>query len=246
MPDVELHAVNLINPSHMEWTIDDRLLVSQPTNGSVIDVTDGGDMSRATPWATGLDGPASILPRVSGAVLVAEMWGGTIRDISGGGDVADSSPWRDGLSGPYSLAEVGPNDSKRLFVTESYNGRDSWVSDITDRTSRRVVDNIPVSPGYVGMTPVRSWPSGWQKFALGGCDINWQTQGPNGVTHYLAISRLGQILDITREKGDYMMLVKDERAVAWGLKQLGAIKPGVSEILCVSSFSKITLTLAPQ
>lgn len=73
MPDVELHAANLVNPSHMEWTFDGRLLVSQPTNGSIIDITDGGDMSHATPWVTGLDGPASILPRENGEILVAEI-----------------------------------------------------------------------------------------------------------------------------------------------------------------------------
>ena len=224
MPNVELHATNLVNPAHMEWTFDNRLLVSQPTSGSIIDITDGGDMSHATPWATGLDGPGSILPRKSGEVLVAEMWGGSIRDISGGGDVADSSPWMDGLSGPYGLAEVGPDASKRLFVTESYNARDSWVSDITDRTPRRVIDNIPASPSFVGMTPLRSWPSSWQKFAPAGC-TNWLTSGIDGQKLYLAISRLGQILDITGEEGDYMALVKDKRAVAWGLNQLGAIKP---------------------
>ena len=46
MPDVQLHAVNLTNPSHMEWTVDNRLLVSQSTAGSVVDITDGGDMMK--------------------------------------------------------------------------------------------------------------------------------------------------------------------------------------------------------
>ena len=151
MPSVQLHAVNLINPSHMEWTLDGRLLVSQSTAGSVVDITDGGNMLNATPFATGLQGPASILPRKTGEILVAEMWGGTVRDISQGGDVSSDQPWIDGLSGPYSLAEK----DGRIFVTESYNGRDSWLSEITGKRRREqpVVSNIPVSPGYVGQTP---------------------------------------------------------------------------------------------
>ena len=185
-------------------------------------------MRNAAPKATGLNGPASILPRGDEQILVAEMWGGSIRDISVGGNVAETDPWLDGLSGPYSLAQVGHDDAKELFVTESYNGRDSWVSNITpgaERTPRRVVDNIPVTPGYVGMTPLSAWPSEWQKFALGGCVKDWTTQGLDGVSHYLTISDLGQILDITGVEGDYMALVKDKRAIAWGLQQLGALKP---------------------
>ena len=180
----------------------------------------------ARPFATGLQGPASILPRSSGEILVAEMWGGSVRDIARGGDVSGNSPWIGGLSGPYSLAQRTGTGGGRLFVTESYNGRDSWLSEITDGQKReqRVVDNIPVKPGYVGQTPLESWPGGWQKYALGGCERNWMDIDPARGTHYLAVSHLGQIMDISDVEGDYMDLVKDQRAIAWGLDQVGALK----------------------
>ena len=225
MPDVTLHAVNLINPSHMEWTLDGRLLVSQSTAGSVVDATRGGNMLDAIPYASGLRGPASILPRKTGEILVAEMWGGTVRDISSGGDVSDNDAWIDRLSGPYSLAEKTDEGGTRTFVTESYNGRDAWLSEITDeKLLKRRIDNIPVKPGFVGQTPLDSWPSGWQKYALGNCVKNWQDTDSKSNSHYLAISDMGQVLEITDADGDYMSLIKEKRAIAWGLGQVGALK----------------------
>ena len=226
MPRVALHAVNLINPSHMEWTLDGRLLVSQSTAGSVIDITNGGDMQNATPYAVGLQGPASILPRENGEILVTEMWGGAVKDISQGGNVRNSPPWIDGLSGPYSLLETKKETRRRILVTESYNGRDSWLSEITRRRKRAtpVVANIPSKPGYVGLTPLESWPHEWQKFANGGCKINWLGDDIEGEHSYLAVSELGQVMDITDVEGNYMDLIKDKRAIAWGLEQVGAIK----------------------
>lgn len=227
MLNVELHAVNLHNPSHMERTPDGRLLISQSTAGSILDITKGGDMLNSKPFAKGLSGPASILPRKTGEILVAEMWGGSVRDISTGGDISKNPAWMEELSGPYSLAEVKIKDRNKLYVTESYNGRDSWLSEITGAQKRQkpVIDNIPVTPGYVGLTPIEAWPTDWQKYALGGCVKNWETSSTDGKKHYLAISDLGQVMDITGVKGDYMQLVKDKRAIAWGLKQVGALKP---------------------
>ncbi len=39
MPKVTLHATNLLNPNHMEWIIDGRLLVSEYSAGRVKDIT---------------------------------------------------------------------------------------------------------------------------------------------------------------------------------------------------------------
>ena len=183
-------------------------------------------MLGAKPFATGLEGPANILPIDSGEILVAEMWGGSIRDISKGGDVSKNPPWLNGLSGPYSIAQITKGAGKKLFVSESYNGRDSWLSEITGgkRKDTPIISNIPIKPGYVGLTPISSWPNNWQKYALGGCVKNWDTDGMSGKEHYLAISDMGQVLDITDMEGDYMDLIKKKRAIAWGLKQVGALK----------------------
>jgi glucose/arabinose dehydrogenase len=43
-------AWGLKNPSHMEWTPDGRLLVSEHTAGTVRDITKGGDASEAKPF----------------------------------------------------------------------------------------------------------------------------------------------------------------------------------------------------
>ena len=59
---IELFAVGLHNPSHMEWTPDGRLLVSDLTAGKVFDITDGGDVTQTAPVAEGLGGPAAIVP----------------------------------------------------------------------------------------------------------------------------------------------------------------------------------------
>ncbi len=192
-----------------------------------MDITEGGDMQRAKPFATGLKGPASILPLKDGKLLISEMWGGRVTDIAEGGDFSEAKPFVDDLSGPYSLCRIIKKDGDHLYVTQSFNGRDSWVSEITDGKldPERIVDNIPVKPGHVGITPIESWPDRWQKFALGNCVKNWETDGISGKRHFLAISDLGQVLEITDAQGDYMTLVKEKRAVAWGLDQVGAMKP---------------------
>lgn len=250
MPDVHLHAVNLVNPSHMEWTQENRLLVSQSTAGSVIDITDGGDMLNATPVAYGLQGPASILPLKAGEVLVAEMWGGMVHDISEGGDVSNNPAWVAGLSGPYSLAERSSQNRAKVFVTESYNGRDSWLSETTNGVKRDqpVIDNIPVKPGHVGQSPIASWPSDWQKYALGNCIKNWQETDPKRNRHYLAISELGQVIDITDVESDYMKLIKDKRAIAWGLNQVGALKthPGNGKLYITQPSSGEIVAIDPD
>ena len=90
-------AWGLKNPSHMEWTPDGRLLVSEHTAGTVRDISKGGDASEAKPLAYNLQGPAAIRPTEDGKVLVVETWGGAIADIAGGGD-ATKLPFPDTVS----------------------------------------------------------------------------------------------------------------------------------------------------
>jgi len=49
-------AWNLHAPTHMEWAPDGRLLVVERTTGKVKDITKGGDMEEAKPFAWGLEG----------------------------------------------------------------------------------------------------------------------------------------------------------------------------------------------
>lgn len=116
---VELFATNLHNPSHMEWTPQGRLLVSEHTAGRVMDITDGGDMRDAEPYAYGLQGPSAILP-INDHLLVAETWGGRVSDISAGGDASNGKRFATELSTPYSLSAIrreGADIRERAFRT---------------------------------------------------------------------------------------------------------------------------------
>lgn len=85
---VELHAVNLITPSHMEWTHDGRLLVSETTAGRIKDITEPGNYLDTKPFAYGLKGPSSIVPLEDGRIYVCETWGDRIVNVSFGGDIS--------------------------------------------------------------------------------------------------------------------------------------------------------------
>jgi hypothetical protein len=209
----------------MEWTSAGRLLASEHSASSVKDVTDGGDMAQSNPYASGLRGPASILPRTNGQLLVAETWAGSVVDIQGGGEMTGKPRYISELSAPYSLLETLKYGEPRLFVSEHYNGRNSWIRDITNPISTSVyVNNIPARPGAPAATPLESWDDEWQKFAASNCVINWQGGGGGSAAHYLAIGSLGQILDIKDEGGEYIDLLKNKKAIAWDLGRLGAIK----------------------
>ena len=75
--EVELFASNLRTPTHMEWTQDGRLLVSETTAGRVTDISRGGDFIDASPFAWGLETPASICPMPDGSIYTVEIWGGS-------------------------------------------------------------------------------------------------------------------------------------------------------------------------
>ena len=132
--------------------------MSEATTEKVKDITKGGDILDAVPFASGLNGPSSILPLSSGEILISEMWGDSISDIHKGGDFSKTQRWCSGLSGPYSLVAIDCMGVTKLYVTEGFNGRDSWVSEINEqgKVGARYIDGIPVTPVYVGMTPLHS------------------------------------------------------------------------------------------
>jgi len=216
----------------MEWTSDGRLLVSEHSAGRVKDVTSGGDMRDVEPFAYGLNGPAGILCSSDGTILIAESWGGNVKDISGGGDASGSKPFSSGLSIPYSLCHVQKGDGTvHIYVSESDDSRESWISDITDGGERdesdKYIVDIPVVHGAPGVTPLNSWPNNWENFAATGCVKNWQDQsGPTGITsnHFIAIGGLGQIIDASAGGGAYIDLIRDNKLIAWGLSGLGGMK----------------------
>lgn len=104
---MSVHAWGIRYPTHMEWSLDGRLLISERESGRVVDVTDGGDMRGDPPVvAYGMGRPASILPIEPDTVLVADVRDGKVLNIAQGGDVGARAPFASGLESPYSLAAL--------------------------------------------------------------------------------------------------------------------------------------------
>lgn len=128
---IELFAVGLHNPSHMEWTPDGRLLVSDLTAGKVFDITDGGDVTQMTPVADGLGGPAAIVP-VDDRILVAESLAGRVSDIAGG----TARTFANGINFPYSMALFEKEGGRRILVSEAVSEFRSQYLDIAQGGER--------------------------------------------------------------------------------------------------------------
>lgn len=231
---VELFATNLHTPSHMEWTAEGRLLVSEPTAGRIIDITDGGDMRDAEPFAWGLEGPASILPMPDGRLLVSEMWSGRVSDITGGGEMSQRTPFADGLRGPYSLSRIGGS----VFVVESPNSFTTQITDITVHGEHKpYVTNIPGSPlaGLEGLTPLESWPDRWQVF-FEACKT-WKTPLRIAGTDELVLnsSALGLLIRVPEGGGDFGDFLREDSPLASGLGSMGGmIQHSESDLLYVT------------
>lgn len=224
---IELFATNLHNPSHMEWTPQGRLLVSEHTAGRVMDITDGGDMRDAKPYAYGLQGPSAILP-IDDHLLVAETWGGRVSDISAGGDVSDGERFATELSTPYSLSAIKrEGEALRIFVSERFKLFKGQVTEITAGGGRSgflpFVTDVPVRPGKPGKTPLESWPDDWEHFASAGCEnAPWTTDVAGDL--FFEVGHIGQIVRAPENGGVYADLEERGYVIAWGLERIGGMK----------------------
>jgi len=223
---VELFATGLNNPTHMEWTLDGRLLVSEHTAGQVKDITQGGDMRNVKPFASGLQGPTSILPLKDGRILISQTWSGEVAEISRGGDISKYEPFADGLSTPYSLACTYRKDaSERITISERFGLFRTQITDITKGGGRDnfrpYVQNLPSMVGAPGLTPIEVWPEKWEDFAAAGCVTSWQT--PYIDSLLVVIAATGQILKVPQGGGEYFDLVDRNYLIAWGLQRIGGI-----------------------
>ena len=226
---VELFASNLINPSHMEWMPDDRLFVTEHTTGRIYDITDGGDMRDAKPFAWGLEGPASMLPLEDGRILISETWGGRIKDMSVGGDLSKQDAFAHNLSMPYTLgALTKPDGSLRLTVSESFGPFHTQNTDVTNGGGREdftpYVTRLPSIPGAPGLSPINlsNWSADWENFAAAGCTKTWVTVRDNVL--FVAVGAVGQVLRIPEGGGEYLDLVDGGHLAAWGMQRLGGMK----------------------
>jgi DNA-binding beta-propeller fold protein YncE len=119
--EVSPHAYGLLHPSHMEWTTDGRLLVSEFGGGRIIDITEGGDYRNATAQASGLQNPAGICTTFEGdRVVVADTGRSQIIDITEGGEFAGESAMA-AIPGVYGLVER-EGTLHAVYATETENG----------------------------------------------------------------------------------------------------------------------------
>lgn len=216
----EVFAFNLRTPTHMEWTKDGRLLVSEHTAGEVKDITRGGDFKNVKPFAYGLKGPSSILPLQDGRLLVAEAWGDGVSDITNGGDISQKTPLAK-LKEPYSLSTI----NGRIFVTEERELATLTLSEIIFQNGSvgqtvPIVTRIPAMPlpGLEGLSPYKNM----QKILEGPKCGSWTVALPLESRLLVTCSALGQIIQVTTN-GDYIDLVGKGNLIASGLNFSGGM-----------------------
>ena len=221
-----LHAINLYNPSHMEWTRDGRLLVCEHTAGRIVDITTGGDMKHSEPFAFRLEGPAAIVPQ-DDRILVSESWSGKVTALPlEGGDATRAQAYAEGLRHPYGLSQ---DREGRLFVSEKVDGFRSQVTEISDGLDgkrRTFVANIPTQPAPPGRTPLGDYPvDEWDRYSAGGCSDSWPDfSGPDRM---LTVGELGIIVRLLPDGGDLLGMLErhaSEVVVAWGLGRTAGMK----------------------
>lgn len=101
---MQVHANGLQHPGHMEWTQDGRLLVSEFGRGRIVDITEGGDLRDATPFAYGLEHPAAIITNYEGNKIIAVDTGNNcVVDITSGGDVSKNERVISNIPAPYGM-----------------------------------------------------------------------------------------------------------------------------------------------
>lgn len=243
-PHVELFATNLRTPSHMEWTPEGRLLVSEHTAGEVKDITEGGDMRTVAPFAYGLQGPASILPLDDGRILVSETFAGRVTDIGSGGDLSNADSFAHDLWSPYSLTRLGG----RIFVDERATRAFVQVTEITDGGGRpRLrphlvrVPQVPM-PGLEGLALPGSDAEQWAENSIscGGWSSPIRYDGDAFLVK--SNSALGQIVKVPAEGGDYLDLVENGFLIASGLGwQGGKIQHPYDELIYVTQPQRGTI-----
>lgn len=79
------------------------LLVAEPTSGSVLEFSAGGDLSGAERFATGLSDPLGLCVGPGGEIYVAESSTGEITIITEGGDFSGAAPFAWGPFTPLGL-----------------------------------------------------------------------------------------------------------------------------------------------
>ena len=129
--------------------LDGQLYVSEMDSGEITVATDGGDLSPAPPFASGIAEPYA-LSCDDGAILVGARGDGSIIDATAGGDLSAALPFASGLD---STGDLMRDESGTLWaVAESMAG-----SRIVDATAGGDLSSqsFASADGIAGITPFR-------------------------------------------------------------------------------------------
>jgi len=184
---ISVHAFGLLQPSHMEWTEDGRLLVSEFGRGNIFDITAGGDYRDAKPFASGLAHPAGILTNYEGSrIIVADTGRGEIVDITGGGHRLKENIVGSSIPGAYGLT---------LFRDKLFT---AFSSETENGVARVTGGSFTEGDIHFGGFPNgnRNHPA-YLSF-MGACPTNWSTVAFNDRLLYVH-SSLGAIYDVSEE-----------------------------------------------
>ncbi|MSU75018.1 MAG: hypothetical protein EXS55_00670 [Candidatus Magasanikbacteria bacterium] len=193
---VTIHAHSVHGITHMEWTPDGRLLASAFGGGYVVDVTEGGNMRGAKPFAWNLRHPAGLLTNYQGnRTLISDTGRGVVLDITKGGDAMEAPVFFAGVPGPYGLLSY----QGEVFCTFS-GGEDSGPVQLENGLVR-MEEGGCFSEDKIR---VRGFPNGLREMPYvmsmngnkaGDCGC-WTAVGYQGKMLYLHAG-LGTVFDIT-------------------------------------------------
>lgn len=233
---LEPFVIGLQKPSHMEWTADRRLLVSEHRAGQIKDITEGGDARQMRPFASGLRGPAALLP-LGDRVLATEFFGGRVSDVARGGDVSKNEPFATGLNLPYNIVATRQDGDVRIIVSEDVSLGVTRYTDITrggdPKQFTSFIGEIPGRPHYqkprqIDVKAVADMRSDFYETVIGGDKCgNWGIAAPlkGGKQLVLSVSSLGMIVRVPEGGGRFMSFLDDPANVlAWGLAPMGGMK----------------------
>lgn len=222
---VEVFATNLQTPSHMEWTKDGRLLVSETSAGRVSDVTNGGKITEDNIVFDGLNGPSSIAPLEDGRIYVCETFANRVTNI--GKDSDNEELNFDNFNRPYSIIvkddnlEVVERESKfsnRVVKVNMENG------DITKKITH--IPALPL-PGLEGLLPTEQFNDNFREnwFLYSGCS-GWKAAflDREGKIHSLSSSSvMGTIVYDPDIPAPFLDLVDMVEPIATGLDLMGGM-----------------------
>jgi hypothetical protein len=191
-----IHAHSILGITHMEWTTGGRLLASAFGGGYVVDVTEGGSMRGAKPFAWNLRHPAGLLTNYQGSrILIADTGRGVVLDITKGGDAMEAPVFFQGVPGPYGLISFGGE----VYCT--FSGGEEAGPVQLENGLVRMVEGGCFSEDLIR---VRSFPNGLREMPYvmnetgnktGDCGC-WTAVGYQGRMLYLHAG-LGAVFDIT-------------------------------------------------